>query len=92
MWNMSRDSTDWEKEIDRLMRQQMITASYEKRKELYDRVQELVSEHLPIICIASPHILVGASARVQRFQPVVLRPYALWNADELHLKNAGPAR
>ena len=28
MWNMSSDSTDWEKEIDRLMRQQMITASY----------------------------------------------------------------
>jgi peptide/nickel transport system substrate-binding protein len=92
MWNMSGGITDWEQEIDRMMRQQMITLDYRARKEIYDRVQELISEHLPITCLVSPHVLVGASAHVQRFQPAVLRPNVLWNADELYFERAEAAR
>jgi peptide/nickel transport system substrate-binding protein len=92
MWNMKGHITDWEREIDSLMRHQMVTLDYRKRKQLYDRVQQLISDNLPIICIASPHILFGASTRLQRLRPAVLRPYALWNADELYLDEAGARR
>lgn len=90
MWNRGGDATPWEREIDTLMRRQMITMNYQTRKQLYDQVQQVIYEHLPIVCIASPHVLTGASERVQGFHAVSLPPHALWNADELYLK-AGPA-
>jgi peptide/nickel transport system substrate-binding protein len=92
IWNMSGGATHWEQEIDKLMRLQMITMDYSDRKKLYDEAQELISENLPIICIASPHVLVGASTRVQRFRPSALRPYSLWNAEKLYLERAGAAK
>ena len=84
--NESKPATPWEAEIDRLMQQQLVTLDYTKRKRLYDRVQELVAENLPVICLASPDILVGASDRVGNFQPAILDPYTLWNIDELYVR------
>ena len=89
MWNMTGTVTEWERELDTLMRRQMLTLEYKERKRMYDRVQELVAHHLPIICIASPHVLIGSSTRLQGFQPAVLRPHALWNAEELYMTNQG---
>ena len=87
LWNLSGKPEDpWEEEIDRLMRLQMITLQYPKRRRLYDRVQQLVSENLPIICLSSPHVLVVATNRLGNFHPAVLRPYALWNAEFLYFR------
>jgi peptide/nickel transport system substrate-binding protein len=86
LWNLGGAATPWEKEIDGLMRRQMFTSPASERKRLYDRVQELIAENLPVICIASPHVLVGASERLGNFQPARLRHYALWNADELYFR------
>ena len=87
LWNLSGKPQDpWEEEIDRLMRLQMITLQYPERRRLYDRVQELVSENLPIICLSSPHVLVVATNRLGNFHPAVLRPYALWNAESLYFR------
>lgn len=83
--NQTRPATPWESEIDKLMQQQLITLDYPKRKKLYDRVQEIVAEDLPIICLASPNVLVGAKDRVGNFQPAVLDPYALWNVEQLYI-------
>ena len=92
MWNMNGSVTEWERELDSLMRRQMLTVEFGPRKRMYDRVQELVAQQLPIICIASPHVLVGSSTRVQGFEPAALRPYALWNAEELHVKGKSAGR
>ena len=87
LWNLSgKPETPWEVEIDRLMRLQMTTLQYPERKRLYDRVQELVSENLPIICLASPHVLVAATSRLGNFHPAVLRSYTLWNAEFLYFR------
>jgi peptide/nickel transport system substrate-binding protein len=80
-----KPATPWEAEIDRLMQQQLTTLDYAKRKKLYDQVQEIVSEDLPVICLVSPNILVGASNRVANFRPAILVPYALWNIEELYI-------
>lgn len=87
LWNLQgRADTPWEQEIDRLMKLQMVSMSYPDRKRLYDRVQELVAEHLPIICMTNPHVLTAATERLANFQPVILRHYTLWNADSLFFR------
>jgi peptide/nickel transport system substrate-binding protein len=92
LWNLgaSQPATAWEAEIDGLMRKQLSTLKIKERKRLYDRVQELVAENLPLICIVSPNILVGARNSVGNFQPAILDHYTLWNADELFLRQDGP--
>ncbi len=91
LWNLGekQPATSWEREIDQLMQQQMVTLDYAKRKNLYDRVQQLISENLPFIFLATPNILAGADARVGNFHPAVLDPYTLWNADELYIRSGG---
>ena len=86
----TQPATAWEAEIDRLMRQQMTTIDYAARKRLYDRVQALVAEHLPIVCLASPNVLVGASVRLGNFRATVLEPLTLWNVDRLFWRAAAP--
>jgi peptide/nickel transport system substrate-binding protein len=87
LWNLAgKPATPWESEMDRLMREQEITLDYAKRKRLYDRVQEIVSEDVPVICLASPNVLVAARNRVGNFRPAILVPYALWNVEELYVR------
>lgn len=91
LWNLGevQPATAWEKEIDELMQQQMVTLDYAKRKKLYDRVQELISQNLPFIFLATPNILTAADSRVGNFHPAILDPYTLWNADELYIRTIG---
>jgi peptide/nickel transport system substrate-binding protein len=90
LWNMGgHRPAPWEQEIDRLMQQQLVVRKYDQRKKLYDRVQFLVAENVPLICLASPNVLVGAKEKVRNFQPAVLEPYVLWNAEELYLNPSG---
>jgi peptide/nickel transport system substrate-binding protein len=91
--NETQPATAWEREIDGLMQQQMITLNNTKRKQLYDRVQQLIAEQLPFIFLATPNVLAAADSRVGNFHPAILDPYTLWNADELYIRtpieNAG---
>ncbi|MGH9732196.1 MAG: ABC transporter substrate-binding protein, partial [Candidatus Acidiferrales bacterium] len=77
--NETKPATPWEAEMDRLMNRQLIALNYDSRKRLYDQVQQIVAENLPVICLASPDILVGAKDRIGNFHPAILDPYALWN-------------
>ncbi len=89
LWNPSQShpATPWEAEIDRLIDEQMYARSFEQRKKLYDRAQEILWEHQPMIFLASPDILAGAKKSVGNFRPAVLEPYVLWNVEQLYLKN-----
>ena len=88
VWNLheTHPATSWEAEIDQLMNQQMITIDYRRRKQLYDRVQQLITDNLPVVFLATPDILVGAKNQIGNFYPGTLDPYALWNTDELYFK------
>ncbi len=88
--NETQPATQWEREIDSLMQQQMVTLNYAKRKQLYDRVQQLIADNLPFIFLATPDVLVGAKTQIGNFHPAVLDHYTLWNADQLYLR--APAR
>jgi peptide/nickel transport system substrate-binding protein len=93
LWNMGEKTaaTPWEAELDKLMESQMTTTDYATRKKLYDRVQEIVAQNLPLVFLLSPDILVGAQSTVGNFRPGILDPYALWNVDEQFLRPAGAA-
>lgn len=90
LWDLgeSKPATPWEAEIDRLMNQQLTTRDPRQRRKLYDRVQEIVAQELPLICLVSPHILVGAKDGIANLQPAILDHYVLWNVDELSWKGA----
>jgi peptide/nickel transport system substrate-binding protein len=87
VWDLgeSHPATSWEAEIDQLMEQQLSATKFEKRKALYDRVQAILADELPIICLASPDVLVGAKNDVGNFKPAALDPHTLWNSAELFL-------
>jgi len=91
LWNPSqaRPTTPWEAEIDRLMERQLAAPSYEERKKLYDRVQEILADEQPMIFLASPDILVGAKNLIGNFHPTILEPYVLWNVEQLFFRT-GP--
>jgi peptide/nickel transport system substrate-binding protein len=78
-----KPATAWEAEIDALMREQIATRDAARRKRLYDRVQQVVAEQLPIIGLVSPNVLVGAARGLGNFRPTVLDHHALWNIEEL---------
>lgn len=88
LWNPEQKSpaTAWEAEIDSLMRRQMVTREYSARKRLYDRVQELLMQNLPLIPLVNPHILVAARGDLANFRPAVLDHSTLWNIEELSLR------
>jgi peptide/nickel transport system substrate-binding protein len=85
LWHpdQSRPATAWEAEIDTLMRVQMTTVDSGARKRLYDRVQQLVAENVPMIFLVSPNVLVGANKSLGNFRPAILDHHTLWNVEEL---------
>jgi peptide/nickel transport system substrate-binding protein len=88
-WNPSEKApeTAWEAEIDRLMRAQASSADAKKRKESFDRVQEIVVEQAPFIYLVNRNALSAVAADVQGASPVILVPQTYWNAERLEEKS-----
>ena len=87
-WNPSEKApeTAWEAEIDKLMRAQASSADAKKRKESFDRVQEIAMEQQPFIFLVTRNALSAVSASVQGAAPVILVPQTYWNAERLSVK------
>jgi peptide/nickel transport system substrate-binding protein len=86
-WNPSQTTpaTAWEAEIDKLMRAQASTLDPKKRKEDFDRVQEIAWQQEPFIYLVNKNALSAVSPAVHNAHPVVLRPQVYWNIDQLSL-------
>jgi peptide/nickel transport system substrate-binding protein len=91
LWNLGQayPATAWEAEIDRLMKQQMSTQAPKERKRLYDRVQELEMQEVPVVFLVSPNLLVGAKERLRNFRPAILDSHTLWNSEQLFVQGGG---
>ena len=59
---------------------------------MYDRVQEIEVEDVPLIFLVSPNVLVGAKDRVRNFEPAILDSHTLWNSEQLFVDNEARAR
>jgi peptide/nickel transport system substrate-binding protein len=84
-WNPQQKSpeTAWEAEIDKLMRAQAAASDSKKRKESFDRVQEIIVEQAPFIFLINKTALSAVSPRVRGASPVILYPQTFWNAERL---------
>jgi peptide/nickel transport system substrate-binding protein len=84
-WNPSQKTpeTPWEAEIDRLMHAQASASDARKRKEAFDRVQEIVVEQEPFIFLINKNALSAVSTTVHGAAPVILSPQTFWNAERL---------
>lgn len=83
--NQKTPATAWEAELDDLMRAQASTLDRNKRKRLFDRVQEIVREQLPFIYLVDKDAISAVSNDVVGADPVPLRPETYWNAERLSL-------
>jgi peptide/nickel transport system substrate-binding protein len=92
LWNLGQrqPATAWEAEIDMLMREQLGVRDVQLRKRLYDRVQELVAQNLPIVSLVSPSVLAGATKGLGNLRPTVFDHHALWNVEELFWRGRPP--
>ena len=87
-WNPSQKTpeTQWEAEIDDLMRAQASAADPRRRKENFDRVQEVAVEQAPFIYLVNRNALSAVSAGVRGASPVILVPQTYWNVEKLSVK------
>lgn len=84
-WNPQEKTpeTTWEAEIDRHMLAQASSVDARKRKESFDRVQEIAVEQAPFIYLVNRNALSAVAATVHGASPVVLPPQTYWNVDRL---------
>ncbi len=90
IWNIgqSKPATDWEKEIDDLMRDITAQVDHNERRRLFEQVQRIFAEHLPVIYFVAPRLHMGVSSRVGGLEPAILRPQLLWNVDRITVQPA----
>jgi len=84
-WNPQQKvpETSWGAEIDRLMRAQASSTDPKRRKEAFDRVQEIVVVEEPFIFLINKNALSAVSTTVHGAAPVILSPQTFWNAERL---------
>ncbi len=84
-WNPSQKTpaTEWEAEIDRLMLDQGASAGHAARKADFDRVQEILQEQAPMVCLLHPNALVAISKSVAGAKPAAFFPHTFWDAERL---------
>jgi peptide/nickel transport system substrate-binding protein len=87
-WNPSEKTpeTAWEAQIDTLMRAQASASDAKKRKESFDRVQEIAVEQAPFLYLVNRNALSAVATTVQGASPVILVPQTYWNAERLTVK------
>jgi peptide/nickel transport system substrate-binding protein len=88
VWNMSqaKPATDWERELDALMQQQVAELVLAKRQRLFWQAQAILAQHLPVLYFAVPRVYVATSTRVAGASPATTRPMILWSPDTLGVR------
>ena len=84
-WNPRQKApeTKWEAEIDELMRAQASAMDANKRKQYFDKVQEIVWQQEPFLYLVNRDSLSAVSPSVRNAHPVALTPQVYWNVDRL---------
>lgn len=80
-------STDWEARIDDLMNRQLKTLDSAERKKLFDEVQFILADQVPVIYTSSMNAFAASRKELRNVRPTVNVNNALiWNVEELYLK------
>jgi peptide/nickel transport system substrate-binding protein len=84
MWNPKQKTpaTPWEARLDTLMKQQLRTLNYEKRKTCFYEVQTILSEELPFIYLITPNAYAGIKNKWQNLAIPAIGSL-IWNLHEI---------
>ena len=74
----------WEKELDELFNTGALKLSFEERKPIYDRYQEIIYEEKPIIYLYSPTRITAIRKKIKNVFPSPLSGL-LYNLDEIYI-------
>ncbi|MCM8820664.1 MAG: ABC transporter substrate-binding protein [Candidatus Omnitrophica bacterium] len=88
LWNLEANEnniTEWEKKIDAIFEEGAKELNPVKRKKLYDRWQEIVSEELPLIYTASPVVMTAVRNKFENLKPSVYGG-VLHNIEEIKIR------
>ena len=80
-----KPATEWEAEVDKLMRAQASSVEHKARKKSFDRVQEIIRREAPLLFSCTRTFWWGYSARLGNVEPSILRPQVYWNCEFLKL-------
>lgn len=85
LWNPGQPtpSTDAERRIDDLMRQQAAAKTQTERQRIFAEVQKIMGEEQFGIYLAAGRVTLAVSSKVRNPQPSLLIPQLLWSADTL---------
>jgi peptide/nickel transport system substrate-binding protein len=85
LWNIGQQkpATEWEAQIDALMRKQVGALDEGERKRLFDEVQRIFIEHAPVLYFAAPRVIVATSSRVVNATPALALSPLMWSPDTL---------
>jgi peptide/nickel transport system substrate-binding protein len=88
LWNPAQEepATTWERQIDDLMRSQVVARDPAQRRRLFADVQRIFADQAPAIYFVAPRMHVAMSPRVAGARPALLQPPILWNADHLAVR------
>jgi peptide/nickel transport system substrate-binding protein len=79
-------SLAWEARVNELLAAQARETDSARRHAAFDKIQHVLVEQLPVIPIVTRHLVTAANSRVGNFRPSPILPFALWNAEELFIK------
>ena len=95
MFNMGNNKGDeaniypWEKALDEIFEQGALKLTYDERKPIYDRYQEIIYKENPIIYLYSPTRIIAIRNKIKNVFPSALNGL-LYNLDEIFIYDGCP--
>jgi peptide/nickel transport system substrate-binding protein len=87
--NQKTPATEWEAQLDKVMREQASALTEQERKKKFDEAQQIIYEQQPFIYLVNRDVLTAFSQSLAGAAPTVLTPPAFWNAEELRFVSTG---
>jgi peptide/nickel transport system substrate-binding protein len=87
-WNpkQAAPETPWEAELDRLVRAQAQSMDSTKRKQYFDKLQQIVYDQAPFIYLVNKNSMSAYSTSLTGMSPSALRPQTFWNIETIAKK------
>ncbi len=87
--DQKRPHTAWEATVDSLMDAQISIMDPVRRKAVFDRVQKIITDEVPMIYTVSRRGFIAIRNNFTGLQPTVLRPWVLWRSETVAYDPAG---
>lgn len=84
-WNPEQiiPETPWEARVDSLMNAQISIMEPAERKKVFDEVQRILTENVPMIYTVARRGMIAIRDNFTGLEPTVLRPWVLWQSETI---------